>query len=347
MSETNPYLALMSDDEEPKKKAAKPVATQSAPVVSQQNPPVKNDALSPELLKALEIYGVRSPLSSITDENAIPAEPAASAPPAASNANPYVSLLGDEDYNQSFTGAPVGLAGGVRINPSVAGQFAESMTGAPAGSVSQINQLMKPTSSTMTPAIAARMAAEARNPSMMPDSSGAKWLKNWANQTPEGFTGGVPEAAGHYERGKWHGKISGRIKKLYPHGLTGEGAAAAEANQAAQEAARAAQVAKEAQSSATASRLTAPLSSAARVIGGVGAGAGLYDAYNRFMNQDKTGAGLATGLTGLSAMAPGYGPLSAAAMQLYDDPEARARFLKSMEPGGAWSQRMEGRFGLD
>jgi hypothetical protein len=346
MSETNPYLALMVDDEEPKKKVSKPVATQSVPITTSQNPPVQNEVLSPELLKALEVYGVRSPLSSIPAENSTPAASAPNEPAsAANNANPYVSLLGDEDYNQSFTGAPVGLTGGVRMNPSVAGTFAESMTGAPAGSVAQINQLMKPTSSTMTPAIAARMAAEARSPSMMPNSSGANWLKNWANQPSEGFTGGVPEAAGHYERGKWHGKISGRIKKLYPHGLTGEGAAAAEANQAAQEAARAAQVAKEAQSSATASRWTAPLSSAARVIGVAGAGAGLYDAYNRFMNQDKTGAGLAIGLTGLSAMAPGYGPLSAAAMQLYDDPESRRKFLEGLSGQGAFSNR--GRFGLD
>lgn len=45
-------------------------------------------------------------------------------------------------------------------------------------------------------------------------TSGQKWLQNWADIKKEGV-GGVPEAAQVYERQKPHGKVSGRMYKMF------------------------------------------------------------------------------------------------------------------------------------
>ena len=45
-------------------------------------------------------------------------------------------------------------------------------------------------------------------------TSGQKWLQNWADIKKEGV-GGVPEAAQVYERQKPHGKVSGRVYKMF------------------------------------------------------------------------------------------------------------------------------------
>ena len=85
-----------------------------------------------------------------------------------------------------------------------------------------------------------------------------------------------------------------------------------------------------------------------KILGIGGAGLGAYDAYRRLHEEnDKRGAALALGTTAATAAAPIAGPLSAAAMGLYDDPEARKKFVNAMQPEGAWQKRMESRFGLD
>ena len=46
------------------------------------------------------------------------------------------------------------------------------------------------------------------------DSSGTKWIKNWAGQNKV-VEGGVPEAANIYNRGKWHGPVGEKAQKLW------------------------------------------------------------------------------------------------------------------------------------
>jgi hypothetical protein len=48
----------------------------------------------------------------------------------------------------------------------------------------------------------------------------------------------------------------------------------------------------------------------------------------------------AVGATGLGALVPAY-------LYMQDNPEAKEKFVKAMQPGGAYQKRMEGRFGLD
>lgn len=44
-------------------------------------------------------------------------------------------------------------------------------------------------------------------------SSGAKWLQNWGGIAKEGFQGGVPEAAGQYQKMKPQGQVMGALGK--------------------------------------------------------------------------------------------------------------------------------------
>lgn len=82
------------------------------------------------------------------------------------------------------------------------------------------------------------------------------------------------------------------------------------------------------------------------LIGG-GLGLGSVDAYNRYRTGDTLGSGLSAGATAVGAAVPMLAPLAAAGMALYDDPEKRKRFVEAMQPGGAWQERMDTRFGLD
>jgi hypothetical protein len=288
-------------------------------------------------------------------------------------------------------GAATGvLTSGSPLNPfkaspstvmsSPATGIAEAFFGAQPGSVSQVMGGMRPTP-VQTVSDIARSVASSNIPQVAPAnvptppplidpklSSGAAWLKNWANMPTEGFEGGVPEAAGKYESGKWHGKISSKISKRFPHGLSGQKApvdeeeilhkvrqelhakevAKKEAQRVAQEtAAREAEIARQAQATSKAVRLASPLSVGLRALGGAGIASSLYDAYQHGVNKDYMGSALDLGALGVGLRYPPAAPLAAAAVQLRNDPEARKQFLESMQPGGAYQQRMERRFGLD
>jgi len=205
----NPYLALM-DDEPPKKEAALPKTN-----------------LPSEIAKEFEMHNVRSPMSM----EGQPEPAASSAEPDASSVgevNSYLDLMDEEEpQNQySFRSLPSALSGGVGGARDFAGTAAEMMTGAPAGSVAEIDELMNPSKAKMSPEMAARMSVEARTPpgvtppppppkAPVPKSSGDAWLKNYANIEKPDFTGGVPEAAQTYQRGKPSGKISSKNYKKF------------------------------------------------------------------------------------------------------------------------------------
>ena len=157
-------------------------------------------------------------------------------------------------------------------------------------------------------------------------SAGTKWIQNWAGQDKT-IAGGVPEAAQAYQRGKAQGPISSRYEKrfgmsprepgmpvqstvdrLLENARTAEETAAKTA-QATQQAETAA-AAKMAQAtpgplSRMGTMLKAPFTTGA--LGGAGAGLSFYEAYDRYMKGDTSGAVIAAlgGVGGLMTMVPG------------------------------------------
>ena len=157
-------------------------------------------------------------------------------------------------------------------------------------------------------------------------TAGTKWIQKWAGQDRT-VAGGVPQAAQLYQRGKAQGDVSRSFEKrfglsprepgmpvqstvdrLIEQGRVAE-EAAAKAAQATTEAERAA-AARLAQ--ATPGPLTrfgtmlkAPLTTGA--LGGAGAGLSFYEAYDRYMRGDHSGAVIAAlgGMGGLMTMVPG------------------------------------------
>ena len=166
-------------------------------------------------------------------------------------------------------------------------------------------------------------AAPAKTP-----TSGTKWYKNWAGGNKE-IDGGVPKAAAQYQRSKGQGDITknltkkfgadafsgepGQLKESLVDRLIREGKeaeAATKARAAAMPAAEAAAAKRLADAtpgpmSKLASVAKAPLVGGA--LGGAGAGMSFYEAYQRYMNGDTSGAVLSAlaGAGGLMTMVPG------------------------------------------
>lgn len=159
-------------------------------------------------------------------------------------------------------------------------------------------------------------------------TSGTKWYQNWAGGNKE-IAGGVPQAAGQYQRSKGQGEVTKNLtKKFGPDLFTGEpgqikeslvdrlirqgkeAEAATSARSAAMPAAEAAAAKRLADAtpgpmSKLASVAKAPLVGGA--LGGAGAGMSFYEAYQRYMNGDTSGAVLSVlaGSGGLMSMVPG------------------------------------------
>lgn len=258
MSERNPYLALMEDDDVPKaaKKQTTPVTVPEPPIVA------------PE----------KSPMSGVRPDLQFDADSSTQAPK--DSMQSLLDLMGDDDVDElrsakeSITGigtSTLGSAAGANA-PAIA----ESLMGAPAGSVQ-----------------AAQRAAG-------PKGSGQAWLKNWANiQKPE-FTGGVPEAAQAYQRGKPQGKVTSKLYKKF--GDRPLNIADFTAEQALIEA-RNAEMAREAQAIKNAQSGAGALKTIGRLTGVAGAGLGGYDVMQRLKDKDTHGA-LASGIGTAASLAP-------------------------------------------
>ena len=159
-------------------------------------------------------------------------------------------------------------------------------------------------------------------------TSGTKWYQNWAGGNKE-VAGGVPEAAAKYQRSKGQGEVTKNLtKKFGPDLFSGEPGQIkeslvdrlirqgkeAEATTSARAAATPAAEAEAAKRLAAAT--PGPMSKAASVVkgpfvggalGGAGAGMSFYEAYQRYMNGDTSGAVLSAlaGAGGLMTMVPG------------------------------------------
>jgi hypothetical protein len=164
-------------------------------------------------------------------------------------------------------------------------------------------------------------------PSKAP-TSGTKWYQNWAGGNKE-IAGGVPEAAAKYQRSKGQGEVTknltkkfgpdlfsnepGQIKESLVDRLIRQGKEA-EASTSARAAAMPAAEAAAAKRLADAT--PGPMAKMASVakgpvvggaLGGAGAGMSFYEAYQRYMNGDTSGAVLSAlaGAGGLMSMVPG------------------------------------------
>lgn len=158
-----------------------------------------------------------------------------------------------------------------------------------------------------------------------PDTSGTKWMRNWAGVDRE-IAGGVPEASAAYQRSKGQGKVTGKITKkfgpeaLQPGGLSIQGPRYDPAVRGATEAAdilRQGEVAAAQAAAAERLRQARPsaLSSIARgarspfvqgPLAGAFSGMSFYDAYQKWLAGDRSGAVIDAlgGVGGLLTMIP-------------------------------------------
>jgi hypothetical protein len=159
-------------------------------------------------------------------------------------------------------------------------------------------------------------------------TSGTKWYQNWAGGSKE-IAGGVPEAAATYQRSKGQGEVTKKLtKKFGPDLFSGEPGQIKESladrlirqGKEADAATTARAAATPAAEAAAAKRLAdatpGPMSKLAHVakaplvggaLGGAGAGMSFYEAYQRYMNGDRSGMVLSAlaGAGGLMSMVPG------------------------------------------
>jgi hypothetical protein len=166
-------------------------------------------------------------------------------------------------------------------------------------------------------------AAPAKTP-----TSGTKWYKNWAGGNKE-IAGGVPKAAAQYQRSKGQGDITkGITKKFGAEAFAGEPGKIKESlvdrlireGKEAEEAARARAAAMPIAEAAAAKRLAeatpGPMAKVASVakgpivggaLGGAGTAMSVYEAYQRYLAGDTSGAVLSVlaGAGGLMSMVPG------------------------------------------
>lgn len=157
-------------------------------------------------------------------------------------------------------------------------------------------------------------------------TSGTKWIRNWAGMDRD-IAGGVPEASAAYQRSKGQGKVTGRISQrfgpeaLQPGGLSIQGPRYDPTVRAATEASnvlRQGEIA--AAQGAAQSRLAAatpgPLSQVGKAfrspltqgpLAGGFAGLSFYEAYQRWLAGDRSGAVIEAlgGVGGLMTMVPG------------------------------------------
>jgi hypothetical protein len=192
----------------------------------------------------------------------------------------FLDLMGDDDGREKRTAKESILGIGVGELGSAVGSnaptIAEMVSGAPAGSVQ-----------------AAQRAAG-------PKGSGQAWLKNWANIEKPEFTGGVPEAAQSYQRGKPQGKVTSKLYKKFGDRSLNIGGFTAE--QALIDA-KNAEAAREAQAIKNAQGATGALKTVGKIAGVAGAGLGGYDVYQRLKDRDVHGA-IASGLGTAASLAP-------------------------------------------
>jgi hypothetical protein len=325
-----------------------------------------------------ELKRVGAEVASPQDSAAPPSAPASAAPPSAPASAPASAAASDvpappgfidpDQLKDSFVAKPdtssrfdispnnIRTMGSPSFVPS--NLLAEMGSNAPIGSVAELKSRLNPQSGA---ADVARAMAEKKAPAIeypvMPvepeplQSSGAKWLGNWADHPDAAnFEGGVPEGAQKFNRGKPRGKVTSEIYKKFGPMKPGslnvgryDAAAAEAAAKAAHDAAvaehtakmeayekavkqakidtaaREAKVSQESAATSNAARLSGPLSWLNKTLHYGGAGLGGYDALRRLgvfdkgETSDPTGAAI-SGAGALAQLASPYVPAVAGAV---------------------------------
>lgn len=160
-------------------------------------------------------------------------------------------------------------------------------------------------------------------------TSGTKWMQNWAGVDKE-IAGGVPQASAQYQRMKGQGPVTSRLTKRFGPSPVGEpgqpkepmlerlSRQTREAEAAAAARASATQAAEAATNARLGSAVPGVMSTVAKAavspyvqgpLAGGAAGLSFYEAYQRFLEGDRSGAVIAAlgGVGAITSMVPGLG----------------------------------------
>jgi len=257
-----------------------------------------------------------------------PIGPAKTAKPVGKRANTLVPELGMTQGEEKAVATGLGAVSGPLIQKGMAKLFpTQEMRTAEGIKKLQEEQRIRETLKALQDEELLKLGIQPETPVKTP-TSGTKWYQNWAGGKKE-IAGGVPQAAGQYQRGKGQGDVTkvltkkysaemfagepGQIKESLVDRLIREGK---EAEAAAKARAEAMPIAEAAAAKRLADATPGPLSKVVNVakgpivggaLGGAGAGLSFYEAYQRYMNGDRSGMVLSAlaGAGGLMSMVPG------------------------------------------
>lgn len=258
----------------------------------------------------------------------MPIGPAKAAKPVGKRANTLIPELGMTQGEEKAVATGLGAASGPLVQKGMAKLFpTQEMRTAEGIKKLQEEQRIRETLKALQDEELLKLGIQPEAPVKAP-TSGTKWYQNWAGGKKE-IAGGVPQAAAQYQRSKGQGDITkgltkkystemfagepGQIKESLVDRLIREGK---EAEAAAKARAEAMPIAEAAAAKRLAEATPGPLSKVVNVakgpivggaLGGAGAGLSFYEAYQRYMNGDRSGMVLSAlaGAGGLMSMVPG------------------------------------------
>jgi hypothetical protein len=268
-------------------------------------------------------------LDQLDDIFAMPIGPAKTAAPANKKGKTLVPELGLSPGEEKAVATGVGAASGPLVQKGMGKLFpTQEMRTAEGVKKLQEEQRVKDMLQKLRDEELLKAGIQPEAASSRATTSGTKWYQNWAGGNKE-IAGGVPQAAGQYQRSKGQGEVTKNLtKKFGPDLFTGEpgqikpslvdrliaqGKEAEAANAARTAALPAAEAAAQARLAAATPGPMSKLASVAKAplvggaLGGAGAGMSFYEAYQRYMNGDTSGAVLSAlaGAGGLMSMVPG------------------------------------------
>jgi hypothetical protein len=268
-------------------------------------------------------------LEALDDIFAMPIGPAKTAPTTNKKGKTLAPELGLSPGEEKAVATGVGAASGPLVQKGMAKLLpTKEMRTAEGIKKLQEEQRIKDTLKALQDEELLKLGIQPEAAPVKTPTSGTKWYQNWAGGKKE-IDGGVPKAAAQYQRSKGQGDITknltkkfgadafsgepGQLKESLVDRLIREGKeaeAATKARAAAMPAAEAAAAKRLADATPgpmakVASVAKAPLVGGA--LGGAGAGMSFYEAYQRYMNGDTSGAVLSVlaGSGGLMSMVPG------------------------------------------
>jgi hypothetical protein len=289
----------------------------------------KNDKLDALIFGDPQDTSQTDSLGELDDIFTMPIGPAKTAPSTTKKPKTLVPELGLSPSEEKAVATGVGAAAGPLVQKGMAKLFpTQEMRTAEGVKKLQEEQRVKDMLQKLRDEELLKAGIQPEAAPSRATTSGTKWYQNWAGGSKE-IAGGVPEAAATYQRSKGQGEVTKKLtKKFGPDLFSGEPGQPKESlvdrlirqGKEAEAATSARAAATPAAEAAAAKRLAdatpGPLSKVANVakaplvggaLGGAGAGMSFYEAYQRYMNGDTSGAVLSVlaGSGGLMSMVPG------------------------------------------